>query len=48
MIFWLQKKCILGRHYIKKEKWIPAINRFKTVIEDYETTFMLKKLFIDC
>ena len=32
------KEMYLGRHYIKKEKWIPAINRFKIVIEEYETT----------
>ena len=23
---------------MKKKKWIPAINRFKTVLDDYETT----------
>ena len=28
----------LGRHYIKKEKWIAAINRFKIVLNDYDTT----------
>jgi outer membrane protein assembly factor BamD len=32
------KEMYLGRHYIKKEKWIPAINRFKNVIVNYETT----------
>jgi len=32
------KEMYLGRHYIKKEKWIPAINRFKNVINNYETT----------
>ena len=32
------KEMYLGRHYIKKEKWIPAINRFKNVIQNYETT----------
>jgi outer membrane protein assembly factor BamD len=32
------KEMYLGRHYIKKEKWIPAINRFKIIIKDYETT----------
>jgi outer membrane protein assembly factor BamD len=32
------KEMYLGRHYIKKKKWIPAINRFKNVINDYETT----------
>ena len=28
----------IGRHYIKKEKWIAAINRFKYVLENYDTT----------
>ena len=23
---------------LKKKKWIPAINRFRTVVDDYETT----------
>ena len=32
------KEVYLGRHYLKKEKWIPAINRFKNVLENYETT----------
>ena len=32
------KEIYIGRHYIKKKKWIPALNRFKTVLEDYETT----------
>ena len=32
------KEVYIGRHYIKKKKWIPALNRFKTVLEDYETT----------
>ena len=32
------KEMYIGRHYIKKEKWIAAINRFETVIKDYETT----------
>ena len=25
-------------NYIKKKKWIPALNRFKNVLNDYETT----------
>ena len=33
----------LGRHYIKKEKWIAAINRFKTVINDYEQTIFVEE-----
>ena len=30
------KEMYLGRHYLKKEKSIAAINRFKTVIEKYD------------
>ena len=32
------KEMYIGKHYVKKEKWIPAINRFKNVINNYETT----------
>ena len=32
------KEVYIGRHYIKKKKWIPALNRFKIVLNDYETT----------
>ena len=32
------KEMYIGRYYINKKKWIPAINRFRTVIDDYETT----------
>ena len=32
------KEVYIGRHYIKKGKWIPALNRFKNVLENYETT----------
>ena len=32
------KEVYIGRHYIKKKKWIPALNRFKNVLENYETT----------
>ena len=32
------KEMYLGRHYIKKEKWIAAINRFKNILNDYDTT----------
>ena len=28
----------IARHYLKSKKWISAINRFKIVLEDYETT----------
>ena len=32
------KEMYIGRFYFEKKKWIPAINRFKTVIDEYETT----------
>ena len=32
------KETYVGRHYIKKEKWIAAMNRFKNILENYETT----------
>ena len=37
MIYWLLKRCI-QEDIILRKKWIPAINRFRTVIDDYETT----------
>ena len=32
------KEMYIGRYYFEKEKWIAAINRFRTVIDEYETT----------
>jgi outer membrane protein assembly factor BamD len=32
------KEMYIGRHYIKAKKWVAAINRFKKVLEDYDTT----------
>jgi len=32
------KEMFVARHYIKKEKWIPAINRLKVIIDQYDTT----------
>ena len=37
------KEMYLGRHYIKKEKWIPAINRFKFVVEEYDQTIFIEE-----
>ena len=33
----------IARHYIKKEKWIPAINRLKIVISNYKTTVYVEE-----
>ena len=32
------KEMYIGRYYFDKKKWISAINRFRTVIDDYDTT----------
>ena len=32
------KEMYLGRYYFDKKKWIPAINRFREIIDNYETT----------
>ena len=37
------KEIYLGRHYIKKEKWIAAINRFKNVTEEYDQTIFVEE-----
>ena len=37
------KEMYLGRHYIKKGKWIAAINRFQTVIKEYDQTVFVEE-----
>ena len=37
------KEVYIGRHYIKKKKWIPALNRFKSVLKEYETTIHVEE-----
>lgn len=37
------KEMYIGRHYLKKEKWIAAINRFKTVVSKYEKTIFIEE-----
>ena len=32
------KEMYIGRYYFEKQKWIAAINRFRTVVDNYETT----------
>ena len=32
------KEMYIGRYYLERKKWIAAINRFMTVVDDYETT----------
>ena len=37
------KEMYIGRYYLDKKKWIPAINRFRTVVDDYETTIYVEE-----
>ena len=37
------KEMYIGRYYLNKTKWIPALNRFKTVIKDYNTTIYVEE-----
>ena len=37
------KEMYLGRHYLKKGKWIAALNRFKTVIDNYSRTIFIEE-----
>ena len=37
------KEMYIGQHYVKKQKWIPAINRYKKVVEDYDTTIYVEE-----
>ena len=37
------KEMYLARYYIQREKWIPAINRFKVVINEYESTIYVEE-----
>ena len=32
------KEMYLGRYYFDRKKWIPAINRFREIIDSYDTT----------
>ena len=37
------KEMYLARYYIEREKWIPAINRYKKVLENYERTIFIEE-----
>tara|TARA_B100000795_G_scaffold225114_1_gene180749 strand:- start:3 stop:722 length:720 start_codon:yes stop_codon:yes gene_type:complete len=37
------KEMYIGRYYFDRKKWIPAINRFRTVLEDYDTTIYIEE-----
>ena len=37
------KELYVGRYYIDRKKWIPAINRFKNIVNDYDTTIYVEE-----
>ena len=37
------KEMYLARYYVQREKWIPAINRFKEVVKDYDETIYVEE-----
>ena len=37
------KEMYLARYYVEREKWIPAINRFKIVANNYDTTIYVEE-----
>ena len=37
------KEMYLAKYYIEKEKWIPAINRYKNVLDKFETTIYVEE-----
>jgi len=37
------KEMYVAQHYVKSEKWIPAINRYKIVVEEYDQTVFIEE-----
>ena len=37
------KEMYIARHYIQKEKWIPAINRLKFIVREYDDTIFIEE-----
>jgi len=37
------KEMFLGRYYFEREKWIASINRFKTVLDEYDDTIYIEE-----
>ena len=37
------KEMYLARYYIEREKWIPAINRLKIIVNDYDKTIYIEE-----
>ena len=42
--FMAAKELYVARHYMKKQKWIAAINRLKNIMSNYETTVYIEEV----
>ena len=40
------KELFVAKYYISVQKWIPAINRLKVIVKEYDKQFLLRKHFI--
>ena len=37
------KELYLANYYLSREKWIPAINRYKKIVNEYDTTIFIEE-----
>ena len=37
------KQLYLANYYLDREKWIPAINRYKTIVNEYDTSIFVEE-----
>ena len=37
------KELYLANYYLEREKWIPAMNRYKTIVDNYDTTIFIEE-----
>ena len=37
------KELYLAKYYLDREKWIPAMNRYKKIVNEYETTIFIEE-----
>ncbi len=37
------KEMYLANYYMERKKWIPAMNRYKTIVSDYDTTIFIEE-----
>ena len=37
------KELYLANYYLQREKWIPAMNRYKKIVNEYDTTIFIEE-----